>query len=52
MTPVAVVTDSTAYLPDGMAASHGVGVVPLHVVLGTHSGKEGRRSRPERSRRR
>ncbi len=46
MTPVAVVTDSTAYLPDGMAASHGVGVVPLHVVLGTHSGKEGQEVSP------
>ncbi|MEJ7796669.1 MAG: DegV family protein, partial [Nocardioides sp.] len=38
---VAVVTDSTAYLPDGMAASYGVDVVPLHVVLGSRSGEEG-----------
>ncbi len=38
---VAVVTDSTAYLPDGMALSYGVDVVPLHVVLGSRSGQEG-----------
>ncbi len=38
---VAVVTDSTAYLPDGVADKHGVGVVPLHVVLGMRSGAEG-----------
>ena len=36
-----MVTDSTAYLPEGMAASYGVGVVPLHVVLGTRTGTEG-----------
>jgi len=39
--PVAVVTDSTAYLPDGVAARYGIGVVPLHVVLGSRSGTEG-----------
>lgn len=38
---VAVVTDSTAYLPDGMAAVHGIAIVPLHVVLGSRSGQEG-----------
>ena len=38
---VAVVTDSTAYLPDGLAAEHGIGVVPLHVVLGGRTGVEG-----------
>ena len=38
---VAVVTDSTAYLPDGIADKHGIGVVPLHVVLGLHTGAEG-----------
>jgi len=43
---VAVVTDSTAYLPEGMAASYGVGVVPLHVVLGTRTGDEGREVSP------
>jgi DegV family protein with EDD domain len=38
---VAVVTDSTAYLPDGIASKHDVGVVPLHVVLGLRTGMEG-----------
>jgi DegV family protein with EDD domain len=38
--PVAVVTDSTAYLPPGVGAKYGVGEVPLHVVLGTRSGAE------------
>ena len=41
MSAVAVVTDSTAYLPDGVAATYGVGVVPLHVVLGSRTGTEG-----------
>jgi DegV family protein with EDD domain len=36
---IAVVTDSTAYLPAGVGT--GVTVVPLHVVLGDHSGLEG-----------
>lgn len=34
---VAIVTDSTAYLPADVVALHGIRVVPLHVVLG---GKE------------
>ena len=38
---VAVVTDSTAYLPPGMGAAHGIAEVPLHVVLGTRTGREG-----------
>src|SRR5690242_4596866 len=38
---VAVVTDSTAYLPEGLAVKHEIGVVPLHVVLGMRSGIEG-----------
>ena len=38
---VAVVTDSTAYLPDGLADRLGVTVVPLQVVLGGVSGSEG-----------
>ena len=38
--PVAVVTDSTAYLPPGVGARYGVGEVPLHVVLGPRSGAE------------
>jgi len=41
MSGVAVVTDSTAYLPEGVAASYDVGVVPLHVVLGSRTGTEG-----------
>ncbi|MCU1591434.1 MAG: DegV family protein [Frankiales bacterium] len=41
MSRVAVVTDSTAYLPEGIAAKHEIGVVPLHVVLGLRSGTEG-----------
>jgi len=31
---VAVVTDSTAYLPVGTAATHGIAVVPVQVVIG------------------
>lgn len=38
---VRVVTDSTAYLPDGVAEEHVVGVVPLQVVLGERAGDEG-----------
>jgi DegV family protein with EDD domain len=41
MPQVAVVTDSTAYLPPGAAEQHGVTEVPLHVVLGDRSGQEG-----------
>jgi len=37
---VAVVTDSTAYLPTALAAQHQVTVVPLHVVLGSRTGAE------------
>lgn len=37
---VVVVTDSTAYLP-ATAASKAVNVVPLHVVMGGVSGREG-----------
>src|SRR5687768_17040628 len=37
---IMVVTDSTACLPD-TAASHGVTVVPLHVVMSGVSGREG-----------
>ncbi|MCW2778876.1 MAG: hypothetical protein JWN17_2601 [Frankiales bacterium] len=46
MSPVAVVTDSTAYLPEGVAAREGIGVVPLHVVLGRRTGVEGRQVSP------
>ena len=38
--PVAVVTDSTAYLPPGVGDKYGVGEVPLHVVLGGRTGAE------------
>ena len=38
---VVVVTDSTAYLPEGLAAASGVVVVPLHVIIGAHSRCEG-----------
>lgn len=31
--PVAVITDSTAYLPSGWAAKYGIGVVPVQVVV-------------------
>lgn len=31
--PVAVVTDSTAYLPNGLAQRHGIRQVPLHVMV-------------------
>ncbi|WP_298176486.1 DegV family protein [Saccharomonospora sp.] len=31
--PVAVVTDSTAHLPEGFAERHGIRVVPLHVLV-------------------
>ena len=47
MSAVAVVTDSTAYLPEGVAAEYGVGVVPLHVVLGSRTGSEGAQVSPQ-----
>jgi len=40
--PVAVVTDSTAYLPDEAVQQYGIEVVPLYVVLAGRSGEEGR----------
>ncbi|GAA1174681.1 DegV family protein [Pseudonocardia alaniniphila] len=39
--PVAVVTDSTAYLPPGVAEERGIRVVPLEVRLGQRVGREG-----------
>ncbi|WP_346622616.1 DegV family protein [Blastococcus montanus] len=39
--PVAVLTDSTAYLPPDLAERYGIHVVPLYVVLAGHSGREG-----------
>lgn len=38
---VAVVTDSTAYLPEGLAERHGLLVVPLHVRVGDRAGRDG-----------
>ena len=38
---VAVVTDSTAYLPGGVAERYGVAVVPLHVVTADGEALEG-----------
>ncbi|MGY1700750.1 DegV family protein [Geodermatophilus sp. SYSU D00766] len=39
--PVAVVTDSTAYLPPELVAQYGIEVVPCYVVLAGRSGREG-----------
>lgn len=39
--PVAVVTDSSAYLPDELVEGYGIHVVPLYVVLPGRSGREG-----------
>lgn len=39
--PIAVVTDSTASLPDDVAAAHDLRVVPLQVVIGAHAHPEG-----------
>jgi DegV family protein with EDD domain len=44
---VVVVTDSTAYLPDGLADELSVRVVPLQVVLGGRSGAEGSEVTPD-----
>jgi len=43
---IVVVTDSTAYLPDGIADRLSVRVVPLQVVLGGRSGAEGTQVTP------
>ncbi|MQA11034.1 MAG: DegV family EDD domain-containing protein [Pseudonocardiaceae bacterium] len=39
--PVAVVTDSTAHLPEGFAQRHAVRVVPLHVLMDGEAGLDG-----------
>jgi DegV family protein with EDD domain len=44
---VAVITDSTAYLPADLVEGYGIHVVPLYVVLAGHSGREGRDVGPE-----
>jgi DegV family protein with EDD domain len=41
LSAVAVVTDSTSYLPEGLAEELGIVVVPLYVTLGDRSGTEG-----------
>jgi DegV family protein with EDD domain len=46
MPRVAVVTDSTAYLPPGVAARHGVRVVPLQVVVAGEAHAEGEGVQP------
>ncbi len=46
-TPVAVVTDSTAYLPESLASGSGLTVVPLTVVIGGRSGLEGSEVTPD-----
>jgi DegV family protein with EDD domain len=38
---VAIVTDSTASLPEALVRRHGIAVVPLHVVLGGQEYSEG-----------
>jgi DegV family protein with EDD domain len=38
---VAIVTDSTAYLPVDLVTSHGIAVVPLHVMVGGRQFSEG-----------
>jgi len=43
----AVVTDSTSYLPPGLAERDGVTVVPLQVVVDGRAGEEGREVRAE-----
>ena len=44
---VAVVTDSTAYLPVELVEQYGIEVVPLYVVLAGRSGREGRDIGPQ-----
>lgn len=41
LSTVGVVTDSTSYLPEGVAEELGIVVVPLYVTLGERSGTEG-----------
>ena len=44
---VAVVTDSTAYLPSELTEGYGIHVVPLYVILPGRSGREGLDIGPE-----
>ena len=41
MAQVSVVTDSTAYLPPGVADEYGVSIVPLRVTIGSRTGTDG-----------
>jgi DegV family protein with EDD domain len=43
---IAVVTDSTAYLPEGVAEKYDIDVVALHVCVDSHTGREGIEVRP------
>jgi DegV family protein with EDD domain len=45
--PVAVVTDSTAYLPAALIEKYDIEVVPLYVVLAGRSGREGSEIGPD-----
>jgi DegV family protein with EDD domain len=45
--PIAVVTDSTAYLPSDVVDRFGIHVVPLYVVLAGRSGREGQDIGPQ-----
>ena len=45
--PVAVVTDSTAYLPAALIEKYDIEVVPLYVVLAGRSGREGSEISPD-----
>jgi DegV family protein with EDD domain len=45
--PVAVVTDSTAYLPLEVVERYGIEVVPLYVALAGRSGREGEEITPD-----
>ena len=45
--PVAVVTDSTAYLPSELIEQYDIEVVPLYVVLAGRSGREGSEIGPD-----
>ncbi|MEU6035390.1 DegV family protein [Actinomadura sp. NPDC047616] len=47
---VAVVTDSTAYLPPGLAERHGITVVPLQIVIGGTVRDEGQITSAEAAR--
>jgi DegV family protein with EDD domain len=38
---IAVITDSTSYLPIGLADRYDIGIVPLHVELAGRTGREG-----------